>query len=206
MAASTTCNTAMSGGSTYAVVGVVQSVSTNSTSTTCSVTYNGVTMTQVGLVLAGSGTNRSALSIHQLANPSTGSQTVTATSGGTSTKTAIALQAAVYTGIASLDASVSDVTGSATSISVTSTPGNKCFCVTGAGFDITAISQNQLYDAFTSVGGNGDAINVSDAEGGGTVTFTPSGSGGYSYIAFDMNALKVPTDINNAPIMRSSLY
>lgn len=189
LAASNTCNAATSGANTYAVVGVNQSVSTNSTSTSVSVTYGGVAMTQLGIILTGSSTNRGAASIHYLANPATGSQTVTATSGGTSTKTAIALLPAVYNGVSSLDAAVSDIAGSA-SISVTSAVGNKCFCVVTSGFDITAINQNQLYDAFTSVGGNGDAINVSDADGAGTVTFTPTGSAtSMSYIACDINAV-----------------
>ena len=166
LATTATCNTATSDANTAAIVGVVQSVSTNSTSTTCSITYGGTAMTQLDYAAGGSGTSRFAIGIFYLMNPATGAQNIVATSGGTSTKTAIGVGGAVYSNVSGFGTVVSSA--AAPPITVPSASDGMVFGVWSNGADITAVTTTQLYDAFVSVGGVGDAINVSDAAGTGS--------------------------------------
>ena len=162
---------------TIVLVGVNQSVSNNSSSTSVSVTYGGVAMTQLDYAAGGSSTNRMAIGIFYLFNPPTGAQTIVATSGGTSTKTAVGVGGAIYSGV-SLTLGTVFSSFAAGPWSIPSVANGMDFIVLSNGADITAISgATQLFDAFTSVGGVGDAINVSEAAGtGSNISFNFTGS------------------------------
>lgn len=171
---STSCNAATTGSDTYAVVLVAISVSTNSTGTTCAVSYGGVSMTQQSLTLLGSSTNRSAIGVYTLANPSTGAQTIAVTTAGAATKVQVAVGGAVYSGVGS----VSSIT-SAASLSLAVATRLNGYAVTGSvnGAAITSPTQNQLYLDGAAVSGVGDYLLVQDAAGtGGNVSFSSSGT------------------------------
>lgn len=175
LATSFSCNAATSDMNTFAVVGVVQSVSTSSTATSCTVTYGGVAMLQVAAIaLVGTTTNRGAISLFFLQNPPTGAQTVVATSGGASTKTAIAAQAAVYKDTAG-PSWLSVANG--LNINQAVLADGMAFNCVGNGAAITSPNQNSLYLAGSLVTGLMDYISVQDGdEASGAVAFTNAGT------------------------------
>lgn len=163
----------VNGTNVYAVVGVVQSVSSNSSDTTCSVTYGGQNMTQQAIVLGGTSTNRTAVSLYYLQNPPTGTNTITATSGGASTKAAIALSCVVYRAAGTPE---NYTTGATTGLTVTSSTGAMAFCVTGNGAALSVPTQINRYVAGSSVGGVGDYISAQDSIGAASVVFANTGT------------------------------
>lgn len=171
-----------SGGAGYivAIVGVVISVSSNSSDTTCSVTYGGEAMSQIALVLNGSSTSRSAVGIYQLASPPTGNVTVSVTTGGASTKAGVSGMSVIYDNvryyadsgsIANMSLSISNVI-----------PGMRAISVTGNNSSITSQTASDTFELYRDDGGSisgvGDHISMLDTVGnsGGSVALSNNGS------------------------------
>lgn len=154
-------NQPTSDANTLAVVGVVISVSSNSSSTTCAVTYGGDAMSLLGtLQLMGSSTSRSAVGIFYKYGPKTGSQDIVVTPGGSSTKAAVAAGGQVYTGV---DATIgARFAAAATGLTVPTQADGAAFVVTTNGAALSSPNQNSLYLGGASVGGVGDYCSVQD--------------------------------------------
>lgn len=89
LGASVSHNTPRTGDDVVAVVAVSVSVSSSSTDTTIAATYGGIAMTQLKFGQYGTSTARGAEALFMLANPATGSQTVSVTTGGAATKASV---------------------------------------------------------------------------------------------------------------------
>lgn len=165
---------ATSGSTTIVMVAVSQSVSTNSTSTTCSVSYGGTAMNQLYYLQYGSGTNRAGLGMYYLFNPATGAQTVTATSGGTSTKTQIQGQSVSYTGVVTL--SKVNTSSSRTIVGVANITGAMAFAATVNGVVLSAPTKTSRYLSGATATGLGDYLCVQDAVSSVNVTFSSTGT------------------------------
>lgn len=169
-------NVTASDANTVAIVGVVISVSSNSTATTCAVTYGGVAMTQRSLTLVGSSTNRAAVGIYYLFNPPTGTQSVVVTPGGASTKAQVRAQMAGFSGVDPSGVGVAQ-TAAATTHAPTSVTGGYDVRVLSNGAALTSPNQTQGYLGGASVGGVGDYMCMQSAAGtGSTISFTCSGT------------------------------
>lgn len=165
---------ATSGSTTVVIVAVSQSVSTNSASTTCSVSYGGTAMNQVYYLPYGSGTNRAALGMYYLFNPPTGAQTVTATSGGTSTKDQIQGQSVSYTGVVTLT-KLNTATARSVVAPINMT-GSMAFAAIANGTTLSAPSKTSRYLSGATTSGLGDYLCVQDTVSDVPVTFANSGT------------------------------
>lgn len=169
-------NITTSDANTVAIVGVVISVSSNSTSTTCAVTYGGTAMTRLNLTLAGSSSNRSAVGLYYLFNPGAGVKSIVVTPGGASTKSQVQAQMVGFSGVGPSGVGAAQ-TAAATTHTPTSNANGYVVRVLSGGSPLTSPNQTQDYLAGTSVGGAGDYMCMQSAAGtGSTVSFTCSGS------------------------------
>ena len=173
LAGSTTVQVNQSDANTKLLAAVVISVSTNSTSTTCAVTCGGTAMTQESFTQYGATTERAAVGIYSLANPGTGTKTVTATSGGTSTKTQIAVGGVCYTGAGVISAAV---TAAALALAVSSQVNGRAFYCGANGAAITTPTLTERFLNGGTPAGCGDYILVQDSAGATTVSFSASGT------------------------------
>lgn len=164
--------------STYVLVGVEISVSSNSTATTCTATYGGVAMTLLSgaLTLLGSSTNRSAVGIFYLNDPASGAQTVTVTPGGASTKARVAANSVSYNGC-QYGQTLTQQSAASLTLSATSVLNGFDFAVSVNGVAISSPTQTQQYLNTVSVSGVGDSILIQDAAGtGSSISFSSSGT------------------------------
>jgi hypothetical protein len=169
-------NLATSDANTLAVVGVVLSVSSNSTSTTCAVTYGGTAMTQLNLTLAGSSTSRSAVGIYYLFNPGTGVKSIVVTPGGSSTKAQVLTQQVAFSNVAATGVGAAQ-TAAALSATPTSLVGGYDVAVFGNGATLSSPNQTSEYLSGASVAGVGDYMSMQTAAGtGSAITFSVSGT------------------------------
>ena len=173
LAGSTTIQVSASDANTKILAGVVQSVSTNSASTTCSVTCGGTAMTQEYYLAYGSTTSRAAIGVYSIVNPGTGAKTIIATSGGTSTKTQVAIGAICYENAGTISASTN---AAALALSVSSQTSGRAFYVGANGAAISAPTQIERYLYGGAPAGVGSYILVQDAPGSTTVSFSATGT------------------------------
>lgn len=166
-------NLASSDANTYMVVGVNISVSSNSTATTCAVTCGGVAMTQLGLTLGGSSSNRAAVGLYYLANPGTGIKSIVVTPGGASTKARVACQAVAFADVGSVGAAQ---TAAATTHAVTSATDGYAVRVLSNGAVLSSPNQTSEYLNGATVSGVGDYFLMQSAAGAASVSFTSSGT------------------------------
>lgn len=176
---------ATSGANTAVIVGIVTSHSATATGTfTCSATYGGNAMTAVPnfpILASTAATNGAGLAIFYLMNPPTGAQTVTITTGGTTTKASIQGTSVAYSGVQQVlyrDQSVT-TTALANPFSnpfASARVGGKSFWVLGHGVTITAVTQTQRYLGGGSVTGYGDFCAITDGDGPGSHGATAASS------------------------------
>jgi len=159
------------------IVTVASSISTNTTDDGATVTYSGQSMTLVSQQYVGSSTSRAWHGTYYLFNPPTGNNTVSVTSTGTGTKTAIAIQSILYRGVSSvLDVGAITTLG----LNVTGTQSGEVYILntTNGGALSTITSPGRMsYVAGSSVGGVGDYAAFADFTSiGGTMNVTFSGT------------------------------
>lgn len=165
---------ATSDANTVMIVGVVISVSSNSTATTCAVTCGGVAMTQSNLTLVGTSTNRAAVGLYYLFNPGTGIKSVVVTPGGASTKAGVQTQAVAFSGAGAVGAAE---TAAATSHSPASVANGYDVRVLSNGATLSTPNQTQERLAGATVSGVGDWMCMQTAAGtGSAIAFTCSGT------------------------------
>jgi hypothetical protein len=189
---------------TYMIVGVVISVSSNSSSTTCSVTCGGTTMTQLSLTLVGTSTNRNAVGIYYLANPGTGTKSIVVTPAGASTKAGCIANAVAFSQVGAVGAAQ---TGTATTHAVNSIVNGYAIRVLGNANVLTSPNETQEYLNGQAVGGSGDYGLIQSAAGASSVSFTSSGTAGQANsvaVSLSPRYLK-PIRINQA-VSRAATY
>ncbi len=160
------------------IVSIVSSISTNHTDTGATVTYNGVAMTLISEQhLTATTTSRAYQATYYLFNPPTGNNTVSVTSTGTGTKTAIACQSMLYRGVRSIG-HVGVTTG--LGVIITGDIRQEVFIMNASnGAIMSTISSpgRMSYTAGSAVTGVGDYIGVADLRSvGGTTTATFGGT------------------------------
>ena len=107
---------------TCLVVAVTMSLTTSAGTVTCSVTYNGVAMTQYDLQQGAAASGNEAIGMYYMFNPPTGVQTVSVSTGGTTTKTVVGAAAVAYNNVNCLGPATVNDTNTGTTPSLTVAP------------------------------------------------------------------------------------
>lgn len=162
---------------TVVIISVCQSISANGTSTGATVTYGGnaATLLPTTEQRNGSTTSRSRLALYAIWNPPTGEQTVTLTSTGSQTVTAIGGNSAAYGGAEFLTSSVSSIA----TVPANGSTGDYFVAAHSSDASITAVNHTQRGQLlYHSVAGLGDSTAMQDyTDSGAEVSFVATTAG-----------------------------
>lgn len=140
---------------------------------TVTVTYGSTVMSNYYSLQYGSSGNRGTIAIYYLWDPPGGAQTVSVTTSGTSTKTAVAGCSVAYTDVGSLNWMN---TANAKNVTITSDTSSMAWAMTVNGAALSAPNMTSRYAAGSLVTGLGDYIQIQDAAGAASVAFTNGGT------------------------------